>query len=115
MVIRPLKRLYGNEGNIVSANKERKRLIKQVLGDKDRLDSIFIKLWEELKSNNLDTVKEILEEELFFEIVPTSFVSDVHKLRLDDDILQKLRVRYELFALMGASATWWRAIDAQKI
>lgn len=114
MVIKPLKKLYGENGNRISANNERKRMIRELLGNKNLIDSIFSRLWKELKLSHLDTVKTILEEELFFEILPSSFITDVHKLRLDDDKLEKLKTSYELFALTGAGATWWRIMNVQK-
>ena len=115
MVIKPLKKLYGENGNIVTANKESKRMIREVLNNKDLMDSIFSRVWSELKASNLDNVKTILEEELFFEMLPTSFITDVHRLRLDDGKLQNLRTSYELFALTGGGATWWRAMKTQKL
>lgn len=115
MKIQPIKKLYGENGNIVTANKERKRMIREVLNNKDLMDSIFSRLWKDLKSSNLDSVKSILEEELFFEVLPTSFITDVHKLRLDDDKLQMLRTSYEIFALTGGGSTWWRVIRTHKL
>lgn len=109
-MIQPIKELYEEEGNRVSASKKRIGKIKESIGDKCRIDEIFSRLESSLKHGNLDMVMTIIMNELFYEVVSSSFVMDVYKSYINSNdrelFIDKLKESYIIRGIKSARFAW---------
>ena len=72
MYIKPISNFTSTD--IVKANKLRRMKIKEVIKNKDLMNSIFIKLRNALEEQNNNELDYVLSYELFFEVIPTECI-----------------------------------------
>lgn len=110
MIIQPIKELYGEKGNRVSASKLRISKIKESIGDRNRIDGIFCRLKECLDNGELDRVMNILVNELFYEVISAKFITDIYstyRIVKDKELfIEKLKESYIIRGIKSARFAW---------
>lgn len=116
MIIKPIKELYGENDNIVTANQKRISMIKANIANESELHNKFVELSEHLESGNLDAVSEIITNNLFYEEVPSDFIMGLNKLYISGRprqrkvLIEQLEESYKLKGIRSAGFAWRQVI-----
>lgn len=110
MVVTPIDRLYVEGGNRLTANNIRKQIIKANADNCSYLENTFKKLRASLEDNNLDSIMYILTEELFYEVIHTDLVVNLHNSYIKtidkDSFINSLIDSYKIRGYKSAVFAW---------
>lgn len=110
MIVRPIKKLYGEEGSKFTANRLRMSNIKENIGNKEYVECKFKELSINLEKCNLDKVLDILVDELFYEVVDSSLVMNLYdaysKSNKKDIFMYSLKESYMLRGVNSIVVAW---------
>jgi len=114
MVIQPVLQLYEEDGNRQIANRNRIIKVRHIMSnyevDESYLNICFIRLSESLTNKDKTNTKEILQDELFFEVIHISLIVNLHKayfaVKDKETLIYALKESYLIRGEAGAMFAW---------
>ncbi|MDI0267883.1 hypothetical protein QIW52_17975 [Clostridioides difficile] len=93
------------QGNSLEKNEQRIDMIEKIKDD-DNLPTIIKKFFEYISKHDLDKIKHIIEDELFFEIVPSNIIDRyINKINIYENIEDEFEEVYKLKGQNGFRRT----------
>ena len=118
MIVKPIEKLYGEAGNKFTANNLRISNIKANIGNKEYVECKFKELSMNLERCDLDNVMNILVDDLFYEMIDSSFITnlyDAYSRSSEKDIfISNLKESYKLRGVNSISVAWTPIIRRQQ-
>ena len=110
MIVKPIDKLYGETGNKFTANNLRISNIKSNIKNEEYIECKFKELSQNLEECNLDQVMDIVVDELFYEVIDSSFITNLsnayNKSSEKDIFISNLKESYKLRGVNSVAVAW---------